>query len=274
MIIPLTVFRYPGGKSKLFKELFPHLKLGVESCSIFCEPFTGGGSVSLNIAQLYPEKQILMNELDEDVFSFWNIVVSGGMGLKMLADKVEKCKPSIQQYKDLKDTKPSEQLDKAFKAIFFNRCSYSGISIGGPLGGFSQKSKYAIHCRWNAAALSISMLIQHRLLAGRTKVTNQDFRTTITEVPEDAFTYCDPPYYQKGSQLYKHAFFENDHHDLRELLSSRKNWALSYDKCAEIDELYDGFPSVDISGQYSINKKAGASAKEQLILPLRRNYEQ
>ena len=53
--------------------------------------------------------------------------------------------------------------------------------------------------------------------------------------------YLDPPYYEKGDQLYKHKFTPQNHEDLAATLKAAEfDWAISYDDHHEIRRLYDG----------------------------------
>jgi site-specific DNA-adenine methylase len=68
----------------------------------------------------------------------------------------------------------------------------------------------------------------------------EDFAHTLERVPEDGFVYLDPPFYQQGQVLYKHAFQEEDHVRMaRTLRSAAYRWVLSYDDHPAIRELYN-----------------------------------
>ena len=65
-----TPLRWPGGKSKALKTLIPH----VPRYETFIEAFLGGGSMFLRLAQLHPDKNYWINDLDTCTFSIWNIL--------------------------------------------------------------------------------------------------------------------------------------------------------------------------------------------------------
>ena len=68
-----TALRYPGGKSRAITKMqqyFPDLRDYEE----FREPFLGGGSVALNVTQLYPDLSIWVNDLYEPLVNFWKIL--------------------------------------------------------------------------------------------------------------------------------------------------------------------------------------------------------
>lgn len=80
-----------------------------------------------------------------------------------------------------------------------------------------------------------------RRLAG-TVVENKDFEALIRQYDrEDAFFYCDPPYY-KTEGHYEVVFRRDDHVRLRDVLGGLQGkWLLSYNDCAYIRELYEGY---------------------------------
>lgn len=61
--------RYPGGKSKALNEIRPFMTLDF---SEYREPFVGGGSVFIYLKQVRPEAKFKINDLNYDLFCFWN----------------------------------------------------------------------------------------------------------------------------------------------------------------------------------------------------------
>ena len=59
----------------------------------------------------------------------------------------------------------------------------------------------------------------------------------------DSFLYLDPPYWIKNNLYGKNGNTHKDfdHIGLFKLLSSRRNWILSYNNCLEILELYKDY---------------------------------
>jgi DNA adenine methylase len=68
--------------------------------------------------------------------------------------------------------------------------------------------------------------------------------------------YIDPPYYQKGNDLYHVGFSIEDHIRLADVLRKTKHrWILSYDECDEVQGLY-GWATIErVSVNYSITAK-------------------
>lgn len=75
-----------------------------------------------------------------------------------------------------------------------------------------------------------------------TMIENKDFEALIRQYErEDAFFYCDPPYYQTEGH-YAVVFSLEDHYRLRDTLAScQGKWLVSYNDCEFIRELYGNF---------------------------------
>ncbi|TCL54115.1 D12 class N6 adenine-specific DNA methyltransferase [Kineothrix alysoides] len=73
-------------------------------------------------------------------------------------------------------------------------------------------------------------------------IENKDFEALIRQYDRDnAFIYCDPPYYQTEGH-YAVEFRKEDHARLRDTLSTcRGRWLVSYNDCEFIRELYADF---------------------------------
>lgn len=94
------------------------------------------------------------------------------------------------------------------------------------------------------------------------RCTCLDFSALLADSNESVI-YLDPPYYQKGGELYEHAFTEEDHKRLAALLKDCRQWVLSYDKCEEIENLYSGVSRDVIDVNYSIAK---STRKPELLI--------
>ena len=75
-----------------------------------------------------------------------------------------------------------------------------------------------------------------------TVIENKDFEALIRQYHRDnAFFYCDPPYYQTEGH-YAVEFRKEDHARLRDtLVSCDGKWLVSYNDCAFVRELYAGY---------------------------------
>lgn len=76
----------------------------------------------------------------------------------------------------------------------------------------------------------------------RISVSNLDglaFVKKMDKKKEDIFIYLDPPYYQKGADLYMNFFSNSDHENLsKHVHKMNKKWMVSYDNQEFILNLY------------------------------------
>jgi len=283
----MSFFRYPGGKSKLKKEIVGSLTFQKKPyLTRYCEPFWGGGSIGMAFIFADPDiSNVWINDKDIGIASLWTAVIRYSKDLEKL---VREFKPSIDKFYEFKKilleisempTNPKEILQIGFQKLAIHQISYSGLGTksGSPLGGNKQKSNYKIDCRWspNYICKNISK-INYKLNSikiHRDCCTNLDFEEVINNNEHQSLLYLDPPYYKQGNNLYQEGFTETQHQKLADILQQTKHsWILSYDDCEEIERLYNWAYVRKIDVSYTINTEGGEgksikNKKELLILP-------
>jgi DNA adenine methylase len=261
----LTPFRYPGAKNKLLPILMEHLDPLLKDSNNFCDAFVGGGSVALEVAVRYPKINLYLNDKDYWIYCFWSIVAgeddSKLRELLVLLDN----RPTLDLFYKLRIENPLNDIECAYRAIFFNRTTFSGILNSGPIGGKEQKSKWKVDCRYNATKLKHKITKINLLLRGRTIVDNLDINDYL--IDKDMPIYCDPPYVKAGKDLYKEYMSEEDHKKLGAILLNKKKWVLSYDDSDLIRKIYINCYIYNTNGKYCINgTKTKWSKKNELII--------
>ncbi len=137
-------------------------------------------------------------------------------------------------------------LEVGFAAFYLNRCNHSGILNARPIGGLSQKGTWKIDARFNKPELKkkIRIIASYR---SRISFYNTDAMDFVkSEMRERAnllkkiIIYFDPPYYDKGKNLYLDYYNDDDHILLSEFIKEQKNyiWVLSYNDVPQIRKLY------------------------------------
>jgi len=252
--------RYPGGKSVLnnwMEELFLQNNL---DGGTYAEPYAGGAGVALFLLLNGLAKKIIINDYDLAIYAIWHSIVNH---TDQFITKIEKTEISLEEWKRQKTifSKPTEHslLDLGFSAFYLNRTNVSGIIKGGPIGGKKQNGKYHIDSRFN----KISLIEKIKLIGLRRndiQVTNYDAIEFINKVgmhlDEKSLVYFDPPYYLKGSQLYRNYYKHEDHKFVSENIKKLKTpWLLTYDNCPEIQDLYEDFKGFDFYLRYSASLK-------------------
>lgn len=267
-VVP-CIFRYPGGKSKRLRPIRRNLDPLLKDARLYAEPFWGGGSVGLSVAKDYPDIEIWLSDLDEYISSFWDALVSGtDEEFQRLLDFIRQV-PTIELFKELRQSPPKDKIERAYHAVFFNRCTFSGISRSGPLGGWQQDGLYKIGDRYNRERIITDCAEARTLLRGRTTVFNKDAVELIREVPDDAVLFIDPPYVQKGKSLYRKFFEPKQHRALMDVLRGRTRWVTTYDKTPEVEALYSWATLSEMDAKYSIRSfnKSHAATSEYIITP-------
>jgi len=211
---------------------------------MYAEPFFGAGAVTgLLLSRLSSKTALWLNDKDYWLICLWKTVLEEPEGLLRRITAFTPSADAFYQYKQ-QDGERIDPVEAGFRKIVLHQTSYSGLGVmaGGPLGGRAQNnSRYNPLCRWRPSNLKNAIRAWHRALKRfRTvTVTCRDFRDVLKSLSANAFVYLDPPYYLKGSQLYKYTMSDEDHAALcAELKSAAFDWLLSYDDHPRIRELY------------------------------------
>lgn len=273
----MSFFRYPGGKSKIYKNILCRIKEFKYDINEYREPFFGGGSVGLKLIRELGIKKTWINDKDVGVSCLWTSVIKYP---HLIIDHIKKYEPTVNDFFDIKKELiaiKKQPIDVenlvliGFKKLVIHQISYSGLGVmsGGPLGGKLQKSQYKIDCRWSPDYICKKVLNINKMFENvnvyNNLCTNFDFETVLLDGSE-SFTYLDPPYFMNGNNLYNCGFSYEDHKRLSCILNSMKYpWLLSYDDCEEIRELYSWAKINYIDVKYTINSSKKTSKSELLI---------
>jgi len=265
------LFRYPGGKSKILDiiadQLYPFLRNN--PLKAYYEPFVGGGSVLCRVAKDFPDYQLFINDKDVNMYSFWKLTKGTQSEVDEFYELLSS-NPTIDLFNRLRETEPTSDVERAYYAVFFNRCTFSGIHTAGPIGGTGQKSKWAVDCRYNLKEIKRKFEEMRTLFKDRLNVNNLDILEFLKWIPADAPMYSDPPYYVKGKSLYPEFMVPAEHEAMALAMKLRRNWLLSYDICPQITQMYEWAEKIPLNMKYSINgkKETHVDKEEYLIKPI------
>lgn len=268
MSIAHSPLRYPGGKNCIFSFVS---SLIAENDMLGCkyiEPYAGGAGLSLRL--LYEEyaESIVINDLDPLVHAFWITCVEHPDMLIKWIDATPVTVSTWQQCKEvLRNPNTATTLELATSFFFLNRTNVSGVLTGGIIGGVNQTGKYKIDARYNKASL-IQKFEKIGRFSSRIEVSQIDGIKLVEKyrkLKADTFLYLDPPYYEKGSNLYLNAYKDSDHIRLSQYVSKLSTpWLLSYDNHKFIIDLYKAYQKRAYKHQHSTSNKVG---NEVLIFP-------
>lgn len=260
--------RYPGGKGKVadyFKKVFIENSL----CDgVYVEPYAGGASVALSLMFSEYASKIVINDKDRSLYAFWYSVLHETDELCRL---IKDCSITVKNWERqrlIQKTKNDHELLKlGFSTFFLNRVNRSGIIMAGIIGGKEQSGNWKMDARFNKSDL-IKRITRIAKYSERIKLYNKDAISLIKHVektlPKKSLLYLDPPYFDKGKELYMNHYLPKDHERIATFMGElqNRNWIVSYDGVAQIMRLYSQFRQV----QYTINYSAGKTDEGSEIM--------
>lgn len=263
------LLRYEGSKARGAREL---IALRPLTYSSYCEPFAGSAAIFWKLRQNVPR---WLNDLDPHVTGFY----------KWFRD----CPDSVDRIRDLIKTRlitaddvqrefvqakfdfvsAKNPADRALAYLVLNRFSY-GQFVAEHRPNIASLSWH--HLRNGVTPLTREHLTRCKEMLQGVKITRMDFSKLLTKLPDDCWTFIDPPYYQQGH--YDLELSIGQHEQLRDILKKAKfKFLLTIAYCPYAKELYASgdFKSVNKRKfPYTGNMPKDASAKTELII---RNYK-
>lgn len=269
--------RYPGGKGKLepFMENIIR-KLGHDNC-VYIEPFAGGAGIAMGLLENEVVSEVVINDYDKRIYSFWRAMISE---TERFIHDIETVPLNMEEWFRQRDIcinhadKYSYEL--GFASFYMNRTNRSGIIKGGVIGGIHQQGTWKLDARFNRKNLChrIERIAEKK---SRIHYYNKDIESFITNyIPkysDNALVYFDPPYFDKGKQLYLNFFEFDDHVRIEKMICEKVkcDWIITYDDVPEIANIYCRHKLMRYDLNYSVSEKKRASEiiifKNDIIVP-------
>jgi DNA adenine methylase len=274
MSIAHSPLRYPGGKNCIFPFVSSLIAENELTGCKYIEPYAGGAGLALRLLFEEYAGAIVINDLDPLVHGFWRVCISEP---ERFIRWIESTPVSVATWKKCREKirrrESEDDFELATSFFFLNRTNVSGVLKGGIIGGLAQTGNYKIDARFNKPKL-IRKVEKIARFSSRIRVANLDgielIKSCAVERTE-SFVYLDPPYYQKGANLYLNAFKDADHQKLAKFVSKLSTpWLLSYDNHAFITNLYQRFEKRAYKLQHSTSNKIG---DEVLIFSKKTKFE-
>ena len=256
--------RYPGGKGKLEPLMEVLIRKTNHVGGTYVEPFAGGAGIALALLENNIVNKIVINDLDKRIYSFWKAIL---IETKRFLDDIQNVTLSIDEWKRqcfIVQNAKKYSYELGFATFYLNRTNRSGIIKGGVIGGIEQRGKWKMDARFNRDNLSerILNIVKKKK---NIHIYNKDVLSFIDNyLPKygnNTFAYFDPPYYEKGKQLYLNSFLYEDHVRIKEHIHELNgcDWVITYDDVPEIAAIYDGYNIMRYDLNYSVSKKKKAS---------------
>jgi DNA adenine methylase len=242
---------YMGDKYKLLPEITPHFPADINR---FIEPFTGGGSVFLNV----DAKEYLLNDLDQEIMALHKFLRDSSKDPKKFFQRLKRI---LRQYElsrsFLEDVVPHSLKKEHVKTYYakFNKPGYlklrSNFNTSKPrdylklyillIYGFNRILRFNQNGEFNLPVGNVDFnknteyalkdyfsIIQSKKI----KLHTKDFKDFLDSInyQKDDFVYLDPPYLITFGEYNKY-WNEESEEDLLRLLDELNNkkvkWALS-----------------------------------------------
>ena len=250
--------RYPGGKYKISRLVELLIQRSGDNRDVYVEPFAGGAGVAIDLLNRNIVAEIVINDSDRAIYSFWKAVVEEN---DAFLDMIATTPVTIDEWKrqrTIYQEATKYTLEYGFATFFLNRVNHSGILSAGPIGGVGQDNdEYKLDVRFDKESLSRKIELIGRL-RDRIHVYNRDVLSFINRqlkaFEKRAFVYFDPPYYKKGKALYKNFFTDKLQLKLHDAILKLVHcpWIVSYDNVPEIRGIYKELPRRTFSLCYSL----------------------
>ena len=253
----VSPLRYPGGKTRACKiienVILQHFD--ITSFDTIISPFFGGGSFEFYMQNKYGV-MLIVNDKFTPLYNFWKQVK---INKAILCEELREIKAvSKEQFIAYRKTIMDLQaniLQQATQYFVINRCSFSGSTLSGGFSEEASSKRFTQSSINRIEALDLTNI----------EIYNEDFYDFVnTYTPIDkALLFLDPPYYlESKSKLYGnngdlHEGF--NHNLLFELLTTKKNWVLTYNNCEYIRNLYKDYIILDVNWSYGMNTTKASS---------------
>lgn len=251
-----TPLRYPGGKGRLGPWLAQVMRHNAISGGWYVEPYAGGAGAAIFLLTQGCVDHIVINDVDPVVHAFWRAVTEQPKAFiaKVLATPVT-MDTWYRQKAVVEAPSQSDFVDVGFAAFFLNRTNRSGILSAGPIGGKAQSGAWKLDARYNKVELC-RRIAKIGSLAKHITVLGMDALDLLTDVapgfPDKCLVYLDPPYFLKGSLLYRNHYQHDDHAAIAHCISgAHYPVVITYDDCPLVRHLYTGTSSTTFSLHYS-----------------------
>ncbi len=220
----------------------------------------GKAGVAIKLLLSNNVTHIHLNDSDSAIYAFWHSVINKP---EELCRMISSASLTVDEWRKRKlivaKRDKNDLLELGFSVFYLNRCNRSGVLSAGVIGGLNQTGNYKMDARFLRNEL-IRRIETIAIFKEQISVTNLDaeyyINNYIPNVPEDSLIYFDPPYYEKGSELYLNSYKPEDHQQLSKIIQRnvKHKWVLSYDGVSEILDLYKNRRYFLYDLQYSAGK--------------------
>jgi DNA adenine methylase len=243
----------------------------------YAEPYAGGASIALALLFNEYASTIHINDLSLPVYAFWHTALNHTSDLCRRIDDINVTMDEWYRQRSVYDNQATAGLsDLGFAALFLNRTNHSGVIAGGVIGGKGQAGAWHLDARFNKSDLiqRIARIGRYRTRIKLSQLDGLEFIEQIApQIGRNGFVFLDPPYIEKGEDLYLNNYELQDHQRIAErVVQLNCHWVVTYDYDAAIQcRLYHSHRRLAYRLQYSATARYGGKevmyVSERLNLP-------
>ena len=256
--------RYPGGKGKLEPFMEMLIKQTGHIGGTYIEPFAGGAGIALELLEKNIVNEIVINDFDKGIYSFWKAILTE---TDRFIDDIRNVTLNIDEWnrqRTIIEDCSKYSYELGFATFYLNRTNRSGIIKGGVIGGIEQSGNWRMDARFNRETLIeriINIVNRKKSIHIYNKDVSSFVKRYLPKYEQNAFVYFDPPYLDKGKQLYLNFFSYDDHVRIERMINSQVNcdWVITYDDVQEIADIYQNHVLRRFDLKYSAAVKRKAS---------------
>lgn len=263
--------RYPGGKGKLEPLMEMLIEQTGHTGGTYIEPFAGGAGIALELLEKNIVKEIVINDLDKGIYSFWKAILAE---TDRFIDDVRNVALTIDEWNRQRiiiEHCSRYSYELGFATFYLNRTNRSGIIKGGVIGGTEQSGNWKMDARFNREDL-IERILKISKRKKYIHIYNKDVSSFVQnylpKYEQNAFVYFDPPYLGKGKQLYLNFFTYDDHVRIEKMINNQANcdWVITYDDVQQITDIYQNH----VLRRFDLNYSAAVKKKASEIIIFKR----
>lgn len=270
-ILISPIVKWVGGKRQLLSDIMPMIN---KKCSMYVEPFIGGGAVFF---ELQPKKAII-NDYNAELINVYTTVRDFP---EELIKKLEEhdSKNSEDYYYDMRALDRNAEyagmscVDKAARILYLNKTCYNGLYRVNSSGQFN--SPYGKYKNPNIVNATTVRAMSKYLQNPKIVIKQGDYREALKGLRKGAFVYLDPPYmpistsssftgYTENGFSYKHQV------ELKKECDKLKEKGIAFvqsnSDCKEIRDLYTRYDIKTVQAKRSINSDANKRGEISEVL--------
>ena len=253
--------RYPGGKSRLVPFIRGLIQANGLTGGTYVEPFAGAAGIAWALLLEGRVSRVVLNDLDPAIYAFWDAVFTKTDELcRLIRTTPVGMHTWRKQWQVVEKPSAHSTIALAYAAFFLNRTNRSGVIRGGVIGGKRQDGRWRMDARFNTKGLirRILRIAQFRDRVVIYKMDGTDFvRSVGARLPARTLVFLDPPYFNRGSDLYLNTYALSDHTELAATVKTTLQcpWVVSYDDVALARSLYKGHTTRKYHLSYSAARR-------------------